>query len=188
MKKLIFVPIVLLASPALAHVGGDGAQHHLVAGFSHPFSGLDHMLAMIAVGLVAAFLGGRSWFAMPATFLAAMLAGFGAGAAQLFTLPAYEAMIVASVIGLGLALLVARPLPLLVTLAITAIFGFAHGFAHGVEGALTLGYATGFLVATAILHGVGLAAGVGFIRFGQPLAYRIAGGVIAAIGVALAML
>lgn len=186
MKNLLFVPLALLATPALAHVGADGAQHHLAAGFAHPFSGADHTLAMIAVGLVAAFLGGKARAGLPMAFLSAMLAGFMLGATKLVALPAYEAMIVASVIGLGLALVVARSLPLALGVAITALFGLAHGFAHGVEGALTPGYAAGFLAATAILHAIGLGIGYGVSRLEKPILFRIAGGVIAAVGVALA--
>ena len=185
MKKQIILAALLTASPAFAHVGADGAQHHFVAGFSHPFGGVDHCLAMIAVGLVAAFLGGKAWGALPGAFLAAMLGGFVLGTTKVVEIPAYEAMIVASVIGFGLALLVAKPLPLMAGAGITALFGLAHGFAHGVEGALTPGYAAGFLLATAILHGVGLAIGYGVARFEQPMLYRIAGGGIALVGVVL---
>lgn len=187
MKKFIFAPLTILATPALAHVGADGAQHHLAAGFAHPFSGLDHCLAMIAVGLVAAFLGGKARAGLPVAFLAAMLAGFVLGATRLVALPAYEAMIVASVIGLGLALLVAKPLPVMTGMGITALFGLAHGFAHGVEGALTPGYAAGFLAATAILHALGLGIGYSISRLDRPVVYRLAGGVIAAAGLALAL-
>jgi len=187
MKKISFIPFVFLANPALAHVGADGAQHHLAAGFAHPFGGLDHCLAMIAVGLIAAFLGGKARAGLPMAFLAAMLAGFVLGAGKVIALPAYEAMILASVIGLGLALLVAKPLPLAAGAAFTALFGLAHGFAHGVEGALTPGYAAGFLAATTILHAIGLGIGYGVSRLEKPVLYRLAGGAIATAGLALAM-
>jgi urease accessory protein len=187
MKKIAFFPLALLSFPAWAHTGMDGAQHHFVAGFSHPLGGLDHSLAMIAVGLVAAFLGGKARTMLPGAFLLAMLAGFGLGAGRIVDLPAYEAMILASVIGLGLALLVARPLPLPVSLGITALFGLAHGFAHGVEGVLTSGYVEGFLAATALLHAVGLSIGYGVARLERPVLYRLAGAGMAAAGLVLAM-
>jgi urease accessory protein len=186
MIRLALVPLLLAASPALAHVGADSGGHHITSGFAHPFGGLDHCLAMIAVGLVAAFLGGPARFVLPGSFLGAMLAGFVLGAAKLVAFPAYEAMILASVIGLGVALLAARRLPLGFGIAVVALFGLAHGFAHGIEGALTPGYAAGFLAATAILHIVGLAIGWGVGALHRPVLYRIAGGAIAAIGIALA--
>ena len=187
MKNLGFIALFgLMATPALAHVG-EGAQAHFTAGFSHPFGGLDHCLAMIAVGLIAAFLGGRARFTVPLSFLGAMLAGFVVGAGKIFALPAYEAMIVASVIGLGMALAIARPLPLALVAGVTALFGFAHGFAHGIEGELTPAYAAGFLIATAILHGIGIGAGLLVERFAMPLLFRIAGGAIALAGLVLAV-
>ncbi|MCA1999796.1 MAG: HupE/UreJ family protein [Hyphomicrobiales bacterium] len=186
MRRLLLLVLLFTATPALAHVGADAGAHDFASGFAHPFGGLDHCLAMIAVGLVAAFLGGRARLALPGAFLGAMLAGFVAGAAKLAALPAYEAMILASVIGLGLALLVAQPVPLLPAAGLVALFGLAHGFAHGIEGALTPGYAAGFLAATAILHAIGLGLGQAVARLDRPIFYRIAGGTIAAAGLALA--
>jgi urease accessory protein len=186
MKKLLVIPIAMLTTPVLAHVG-EGAHAHFTAGFAHPFGGLDHCLAMIAVGLIAAFLGDKARLAVPLSFLGAMLAGFVIGAGKVFALPAYEAMILASVVGLGLALVAAKPLPLALVAGVTALFGFAHGFAHGIEGALTPDYAAGFLIATAILHVTGLGAGLLVERIAMPLLYRLAGGAIAAAGLVLAM-
>lgn len=187
MKRLVVFAITGFATPAFAHVGADGAQHHLAAGFAHPFSGLDHTAAMLAIGLLAAFLGGKMRFSLPTAFLAAMLGGFALGAGQVVALPAYEAMIVASVIGLGLVLLVARKLPTAVMLGMAALFGLAHGFAHGVEGSFTPGYAVGFLAATALLHGVGLGAGHLVSRIGRPVLYRLSGAGLAALGLVLAL-
>lgn len=187
MKRLAVFALASFATPAFAHVGADGAQHHFAAGFAHPFSGLDHTAAMLAIGLLAAFLGGKMRFGLPSAFLAAMLGGFALGAGQVVALPAYEAMIIASVIGLGLVLLVARKPPTAVMLGMAALFGLAHGFAHGVEGSLTPGYAAGFLVATALLHGLGLGAGHLVSRFGRPVLYRVSGAGLAALGLALAL-
>jgi urease accessory protein len=187
MKRLLLLPLALAATPAFAHVGADGTAHHFYAGFSHPFSGLDHCAAMVAIGLLAAFLGGRMRMGLPAAFLGAMLTGFALGAGKVVMLPAYEAMIVASVIGLGLVLLVARRLPPALMLAMAALFGLAHGFAHGIEGALTPGYAGGFLVATALLHASGLLLGSLVGAFDRPILYRFSGAGLAALGLALAL-
>src|SRR5690606_18725043 len=104
MKTLkVLAPVAaaaLVASPALAHVG-PGAHDSFAAGFGHPFSGLDHMLAMVAVGLWAAMLGGRALILVPAAFVGVMMLGFIAGAAGV-PLPFVEPAILASVVVLGL--------------------------------------------------------------------------------------
>lgn len=172
--------LVALPSLALAHPG-HGDEAHFLSGLTHPLLGVDHLLAMVAVGLWAALAGGRAMLVLPLAFLAAMLAGglAGAGAQEL---PVMEPMILASVIVLGAAVALALSLPLWVSAALVAVFGAAHGFAHGVEGPGGAEYAAGFLIATAALHGLGLALG----RFG-PMALRLAGGVVALGGVALAL-
>ena len=186
MKYVNSLALVFLTTPAFAHVGNDSAQHHLTAGFNHPFGGLDHCLAMIAVGLVAAFIGGKARAGLPTAFLLAMLVGFMFATTKVVNIPAYEAMIIASVIGLGLTLLIAKPLPMLAAVTMMSVFGLAHGFAHGVEGVLTSSYTVGFLAATAILHGIGLILGFGISKIDKLNLYRISGGGIALAGLALA--
>jgi urease accessory protein len=191
MKLLLLLPLITLTSSALAHVGADNAQHHFTTGFNHPIGGLDHCLAMIAVGIVAVFLGGKAKAGLPIAFLAAMLLGFLVGATKIAAFPGFEPMILASVIGLGLILLVARPVPLIVALGMTAVFGFAHGFVHGVEGALTMAYATGFLLATALLHIMGMGAALALINSFQNekhILFRAMGGGLALAGLVLATL
>lgn len=185
MRFFVSLSAMLLAGPAFAHSGhAEGSA--FLAGFLHPVSGLDHVLAMLAVGLVAAFAGGSARFALPASFLLAMLTGFGLSAGNFIALPAYEAMIVASVIGLGLALAFALRLPVLPSAAVVAVFGLAHGFAHGVEGAANAGYGAGFLLATGLLHAAGLALGAAALRIERPIIQRGAGLVLVAAGAALA--
>lgn len=175
------LPLILLPAAALAHPGHEGAGG-FAAGLAHPLLGADHVLAMLAVGLWAALSGGRALWSFPLTFLAAMLlAGLiGAGAGELALT---EHLILASVIVLGAAVaLMLRP-PLPVALVMLAVFGAAHGHAHGVEGPGGAGYALGFLVATAALHGAGLALGL----LGARLT-RIVGGGVALAGAALVVI
>ncbi|CAN1563656.1 HupE Hydrogenase/urease accessory protein [Rhabdaerophilaceae bacterium] len=185
MRYLVSLAAILAAGPACAHSGhAEGGA--FLAGFLHPVSGLDHVLAMLAVGLVAAFAGGMARVALPMSFLGAMLTGFVLSAGKIIALPAYEAMILASVFGLGLALAFALRLPLLPSMAVLGVFGLAHGFAHGVEGAPNTGYVAGFLLATANLHLAGLAIGVATLRLEKPVIQRGAGLAILAAGAALA--
>lgn len=153
--------ILLLAasSSAMAHpfhqMGGGWS-----AGFIHPFAGLDHLLAMVAVGLWAAQFGGRWLWAMPLAFVAAMLAGGALGFAGL-DLPLVEPVIAASVLALGL-LVVLRIRLHTAGIMLVALFALFHGVAHGTElpaGAAVLPYALGFTLATALLQLLGLVAG-----------------------------
>jgi urease accessory protein len=155
------------AAPALAHTGVS-ATHDLAHGFLHPLSGLDHMLAMIAVGLYAAHLGGRSLWVLPAAFVGAMLAGGVIGYSGV-ELPMVEPAIALSVIAMGAAIALGVRLPTLAAGALVALFAVAHGHAHGSEGG-ALGsfvpYAAGFVAATVLLHAVGIGAGLGLNRLG----------------------
>lgn len=172
------LPALALAHPHHDHASGGG----FAAGLSHPLLGPDHVLAMVAVGLWAALAGGRALWAGPLVFLGAMLlAGLiGVGQPE-FALA--EHVIIASVIITGLAVALAMPLPLAPALALVAVFGAAHGYAHGVEGPGGLGYAAGFVLATAALHGLG----IGLARLG-PVAVRVIGGGVALGGAALAVI
>ncbi len=162
MNRLILPALMILsAAPALAH---PGHHHHdgsaFGTGFVHPMLGADHILAMIAVGLWAASLGGRAVWTLPTSFVGAMVVGFGLALGG-FGLPLVEPMILGSVFVLGLALALALRLPVGASAALVALFGLFHGHAHGQEmgdaGALTFG--TGFALATALLHAAGVALG-----------------------------
>jgi urease accessory protein len=158
--------IFLLVSSLVlhAHPGHHTISLHggFLIGFLHPLGGLDHLLAMIAVGLWAAQLGGRALWAVPASFLAAMLLGgfLGFGTSGI---PLMEQGIAASVVLLGLLIALAIRPPLVIPILLVAFFALFHGVAHGAElppstGAAT--YSAGFLLATATLHAAGLMLGV----------------------------
>ena len=181
MKKTLIL-LALLPSPALAHSGHQTGGFS--AGFAHPFSGADHLLAMAALGLLAAQLGGRALWALPLAFVAAMLAGGMLGAGGL-GFPGGEPLILASVMVLGAMVALALRPAMLGLLTMAALFGAAHGWAHGAEGPAGgfLVYAAGFAVATALLHGLGIVAGKAI----PALAIRGAGALAALAGVSLAM-
>ncbi len=174
-----------LAGPALAHTG-VGAVHGFGAGLLHPLFGLDHVLAMVAVGLWAGLTGGRARLAYPLAFVGMMvLSGLWgmSGAA----LPGVEIGIAVSVVVLGLAIALRATPPLAAGAAACAIFAIFHGYAHGAElpqGASGLGYGLGFVLATAALHGAGLAL-AGLLATRAPLLARVAGGGLALAGVAI---
>ncbi|MCC1480946.1 HupE/UreJ family protein [Roseibaca sp. Y0-43] len=180
------LPLVA-ASPAFAHL--DPAAHgSFAAGFTHPIFGLDHILAMLAVGLWAVVLGGRALWALPAAFVGAMAIGFLLSLAGL-PLPLVEPMILASVLALGGLTALARPVALPVAAAIVGVLALFHGHAHGSEmaSATALGYLAGFATATALLHGLGVAFGVLAARPLGLVAARVAGGMIALGGAVLVM-
>ncbi|PLL12444.1 urease accessory protein [Tabrizicola sp. TH137] len=159
-RSSLLLSAVLAALPAavLAHEGhGSG----FLAGAGHPIGGTDHLLAMLAVGLWAAMLGGRALWVLPLAFVTAMLAGGGMGHAGL-PLPGVEPMILASVILVGVAAALALRLPLGWAALGVAAFGLFHGHAHGMEGpqdGLAL-FAAGFALATLALHMAGLGIGL----------------------------
>ncbi|GLS85770.1 hypothetical protein GCM10010873_07440 [Cypionkella aquatica] len=184
MKRILsIVPLLLIPTTALAHPGhGVGFE----AGFLHPFTGADHLLAMVGVGLWAAILGGRARMALPATFLTAMAIGgasavnigLGAGAV------AVEPAILASVILLGAVVALALRAPLGLAVPLVGLFGLAHGAAHGAEMVGNgLAFGAAMLTATALLHAAGL--GLGLALNGKIA--RVFGGVSALAGLALAL-
>ncbi len=182
--KKVCSALVLLLVPALAfaHPGHD--ESGLMAGVAHPLGGIDHLLAMVAVGLWAAQQKGAARWALPCTFVGTMLIGGLIGFEGL-EWPGLESGIAASVFALGLCVaLGARP-PLFVAMAATASFAVFHGVAHGLElpaMSSPWGYAAGFVAATAALHALGYAV----VRFTPAAAapmVRIAGALSAATGV-----
>jgi urease accessory protein len=174
------------AGPAWAHdaAGGLGG---LATGFMHPLLGWDHLVAMVAVGIWAAVLGGRAVRRLPLAFLLLMAIGGAFGMAGI-ELPAVEAGIAASAVVLGLVVAAALAPSPTVAAAIVAVFAILHGNAHGMElpqAASPPGYCVGFLVATALLHLVGIGiAGLARWPAGR-LAVRATGGAIALSGTAL---
>ena len=161
-KSILVAAVALSSAPAAAHVG-HGQDQGLVGGLIHPFTGPDHLAAMVMVGLWAAVLPTGHRWGGPATFVAAMILGFGL--AQAGTGLAAEVVIAASLICLPVLIVVARRAPLLPQFGCVALFGLAHGYAHGQESGPTIGYFfVGMLVATSVLHLIGLWAGGLIVR------------------------
>ncbi len=160
----LFVPAMLLiiASPkfVFAHTGIGGTSG-LWDGLTHPITGLDHICAMVGVGLWAAQRGGRSIWLIPLAFLTVMAIG-GVLGTMAVSIPFVERGIVASVLILGILIAATIRLPLLASVLIVGAFALFHGHAHGAEMLHTasgLLYGIGFLLTTALLHLVGIAIG-----------------------------
>jgi urease accessory protein len=175
----------LAAAPALAHTGhgASGLEHGLL----HPVTGLDHLLAMVCVGVLGVTLGGAAVWALPLTFVGFIIAGGLVGMAGQ-DLPMVEAAIALSLVVLGLALTLRLRPPLVVSTLAVAFFAIFHGHAHGAEApesASGLAYAAGFVVATALLHATGAAAGWWIERRGARAVSQIAGAMVTGIGVIL---
>ena len=171
-----------LSSLTLAHVGNDGAAHHgFGAGLAHPFTGLDHLAAMLAVGLWSAGTARRRWLA-PLAFVAMLLAGAVLAQAGLI-FPAVEPMIAASLVVAGLLLLAPLPLPAAAGALLLGGFALFHGAAHGQElaGAAAL---AGMALATALLHAAGIVLGHALRRWSIWLP-RAAGAGVALMGLGL---
>ena len=192
MKTLIRPRIVALAtlaacmpSLAFAHSGGYHV-HGLLTGFEHPMLGLDHLLAMVAVGVVAARAGGRGILVVPLSFVSAMVAGALLGMAGV-GLPSLETGIALSLVVFGAMVGLVRPMPLAAAAALTALFGVFHGNAHGLEIPESTGgiaYAAGFVLGTSALHAIGAVSGIKLA--GWPAALRAAGIGTSLVGIAMA--
>lgn len=182
-SALLFAPILASAHP------GHGPEIGLAAGFAHPFGGFDHLLAMIAVGLWAAQLGGRARWIVPGAFVGAMALGGALGMAGL-QVPFVEQGIVASLLVLGVLIVAALRMPPALGALLVGLFALFHGYAHGAEmpaAGGALGFGLGFVAATATLHLAGLALGTGLIgRRLEPVA-RAAGLLVVAAGAMLAL-
>jgi len=182
----VFPALLFIAAPALAHNGPHTAGG-IVAGIVHPFTGIDHLVVMILVGVWAVRLGGRAVWAIPAAFLAAMTAGFCLASAG-FALPHYDAMIAASVLVLGLLVAFASRPAGWVSLPMIAGFALFHGYAHGAERAGSgagIAYIAGFIAATALLHLAGSWGSIVLRRRYGDSADRAAGTVATVIGLGL---
>ncbi|MGJ4993883.1 HupE/UreJ family protein [Bradyrhizobium sp. HKCCYLR20261] len=169
----------LTASPGLAHeqtgVGGG-----LASGLLHPLTGLDHLVAMVAVGIWGAQLGGVAVWVLPIVFPMVMAFGAVLGILKI-GLPVPELVIALSGLILGLAVAMRIRVPFVAAAAIVAVFAIFHGHAHGVElpsAANPLAYGCGFVVATGLLHACGITIGA-LARW--PAGERVIQGVGAAI-------
>jgi urease accessory protein len=182
---LALAALCLFAGTASAHTGEHTASG-FASGLAHPLRGLDHLLAMIAVGLWAAQQGGRALWAVPVAFVGAMLLGGGLAALG-WGLPHVETAIALSVLVLGVLVATRRQWTVTAGMAIAAGFALFHGYAHGLEmpqAASPVGYALGFVLATVCLHGMGIAgsligrhalraAGIGIAASGLVLMLRM---------------
>ena len=181
----LVLALTMMAAPALAHTG-MGSVDGFVHGLLHPLTGLDHLLAMIAVGLWAGLVGGRARIAYPVAFVSAMaLAGAWAMAGG--ELPGAEIGIAVSIVILGLAIALKASPPLAAGALACGIFAIFHGFAHGAElpeNASGFAYAVGFVVATGALHGAGLFLAARLAQH-APVLGQVAGGLLVLAGVAL---
>jgi urease accessory protein len=189
-RALLTTALILVPTLALAHPGLPGHTHDFADGVLHPLTGLDHILAMVAVGLFAAQLGGRALWAVPASFVAVMAAAGLVGMSGI-ALPLTETGIALSIVALGGVIALRVSMPVAAAMAMVGFFAVFHGYAHGVEtpdNASGLLYGAGFVTATALLHGLGVGIGlaVGRIQgaYGRNLV-RVAGSVAAVIGVAM---
>jgi urease accessory protein len=159
-----------------------------VAGFAHPMSGADHILAMVAIGLWGVIVGGRALWVWPLAFVSLILVGFVAATRGL-QVPLVEPAIAASIVVLGLLIAFATRTPVWLGAVIAGLFAFFHGHAHGTEavtaGVEPIAYASGFSLATATLHALGLAAGFLIARSAGESLLRASGGVVAVSGLSL---
>lgn len=188
LKLIAGVGLALIAAPAAQAHGVGLHSHGLAAGLGHPFAGLDHVLAMTAVGAYAAQQGGRALWAVPAAFATLLVAG-GAMAMLGVALPGVEAGILASLVALGLLVAGVARLPLGAGLGLVSVAALFHGHAHGAElplGTMPVTYAVGFSLASLVLMGAGMALGLGARHSGVREKLLRAGGVaMAATGLAL---
>ena len=182
-KTVVFGALWFFASLAMAHESGDG-MGGFASGFMHPVLGWDHVVAMVAVGLWGAFLGGAAIWVLPVVFPFVMTIG-GALGVMGVPLPAVETGIALSAVVLGIMVLGAVRPPLWLAAVIVGVFAIFHGHAHGTElpGAVSpLTYSLGFVVATGLLHLCGI--GFGYLAHwpaGRNMV-RLAGGGIALCG------
>ena len=184
--SLAAVATVGFSTAALAHVG-DHSHMSFAEGLLHPFTGLDHVLAMVAVGLWASQLGGRALWLLPLTFPAVMAIGAALGLSGV-TLPWVEIGIAGSVMVLGAVVALALRPSLAISIPLIGAFAVLHGYSHGIElpaNASALSYGAGFIAATLVLHAIGIALGLTAGRIPVRFAARTAGGAIAVLGVVL---
>jgi urease accessory protein len=183
-EALLALLLLLAATPVWAHEQSGQAAGFLT-GLKHPVSGLDHVLAMISVGLWGAQLGNPAVWLLPVIFPVVMACGGFLGLVGV-PLPGTEVGIAVSAILLGLVVaLEARP-PLWVAAGLVGFFGVFHGHAHGTElpaGENALLYSVGFVIATGCLHGVGIGLGVAHRWSAGRVVLRVAGATVAVAGV-----
>jgi urease accessory protein len=169
---------------ATAHTG-TGLPGGIVSGFNHPFAGFDHLLAMVSVGLWGAVLGPPLIYSLPVIFPAVMVSGAVMGMLGV-PIPPVEMVVALSVLVLGICIALSIRAPVWAASLIVATFAVFHGYTHGKElpsAADPVGYSSGFVLATGLLHLLGI--GIGYVnhRSGGMIATRSVGAAIAGTGV-----
>ena len=186
-KVMAMIVLATLPAVASAHVGADGGAHHVAGflqGFIHPLTGLDHLFAMTLVGVWSA-MNTQKWWRAPLTFAALLLVGALIGMAGV-SVPATEHIVAASLLRLGL--MVALQLKLSSTVGAAIVGGFAlfHGLAHGAELAHSVAALSGMVLATALLHVMGLVLGYVLLMANRSLWWpRVIGTSSALLGISL---
>lgn len=186
-RAIGFFIALFVTTPALAHVDVSHTLTGFAAGLSHPLFGLDHLLAMLAVGLWAAQSKPRARWVLPLVFPSMMVLGALSGMAGI-AVQGIETGIAGSVAILGLLIAFAVRLPVWASGLTVSVFALLHGFAHGAEmpgNASVLGYGSGFLIATLLLHLTGLALGLFVKSQTADRAVRVIGAAVATVGVFL---
>jgi urease accessory protein len=185
-RRSLFLLPLLLPSLAQAHTG-VGATSGFANGLAHPLTGLDHLCAMIAVGLWAVQRGGRAIWLVPLAFVSVMTLGAILGMAGI-ALPFVEKGILASVLVLGVLIAAAVRLPLVMSVILVGLFALFHGHAHGAEMPVTASgftYGIGFVAMTAMLHLAGIGWGLALQKIASEKILRYTGGAIAGCGLYL---
>ncbi|SJM96521.1 HupE/UreJ family protein [Crenothrix polyspora] len=161
-KQLVLTSLLLgISQSALAHTG-MGTTHGFMAGFVHPWQGVDHLLVMFVIGLWGCVLGGRALWILPLSFLMLMAAGAGLSFVGI-SLPFAELWVASSVVVFGLIIGFNTRLSEHWATGLVMVFALFHGYVHAEEitsGTAHLPYVLGFLVATALLHLLGIGAGL----------------------------
>jgi urease accessory protein len=173
---------------AVAHTG-ISIEFNFFAGLAHPISGIDHVLAMIAVGILATQIGGKALWGLPSAFITTMIIGGALGALQIHV-PLIEAGIIASLLILGSIIATTTQFSIAVNVCIVGFLAIFHGLAHGLEMPSTdfaIAYGSGFTLTTTILHGTGIVIGTTLNKLQLLDFQRLVGGTIVVSGIALAI-
>lgn len=181
--SLLFLVLLCVSEPAAAHTD-FGISGGLLSGFFHPLTGLDHLVAMVAVGLWGAQLGAPGIWVLPICFPTVMAIGGLLGVLGV-PLPVSEVVIAASALVLGFAVATSLRVPFWAAAIVVGVFAVFHGYAHGQElpaAANPLAYGVGFVVATGALHALGITIGVLTRWRAGAMAVRVLGAGIAGLG------
>ncbi len=167
----VFAPVLLFAHP------GFGNSTGFVHGFAHPLSGLDHMIAMVAIGIWAVQVGGKATWLIPLSFVSMMIAGAVLGASGI-ALPFVETGIIMSVLILGVLIIASVRMPVILGMIVAGLFALCHGHSHGTEIPATasgIAFIAGFTLSTVMLHLGGIGLGYTAAKVSKEKLVRLAG-------------